>query len=261
MVNFFGATKKKFSRLKLGSTNWRMQLILELDKVRTTFVMPDVLNFSFWEVSEFVMGTLTTVLLAIMGMIATSDSSKSHHFHKWFRKWGWHCIAVVVIGTIVSHTMAAAHHHNYDPELVLRFEDKFDGMKQQRAQAATAIYEYLQKGNWDSVTNTDDLDNVLGFFDELGFYWKNGEMSATVLHEHFYDVLEIYYQGASGYIAKDQKQESATDFEYVKPLFKTLAKIEAKRARQQTFDYISDTNIYLENLKSEMRLDSDVSKK
>ncbi|HEY1719347.1 MAG TPA: hypothetical protein VGH42_13795, partial [Verrucomicrobiae bacterium] len=121
--------------------------------------MPDVSNFSFWEVNEFVMGTLTTVLLAIMGMIATSDSDKPHRFHKWFRKWGWHCIAVVVIGTIISHTMASAHHRNYDPELVLRFEDKYDGMKQQRAQAATAIYEYLQKGNWDSVTNTGDLDD------------------------------------------------------------------------------------------------------
>jgi hypothetical protein len=223
--------------------------------------MPDVSNFSFWEVNEFVMGTLTTVLLAIMGMIATSDSSKPHRFYKWFRKWGWHCIAVVVIGTIVSHTMAAAHHHNYDPELVLRFEDKYDGMKQQRAQAATAIYEYLQKGNWNSVTNTGDLDDVLGFFDELGFYWKNGELSSTVLYEHFYDDMRIYYQGANGYITKNQKQESVADFEYVKPLFTALEKVEAKRTQRQVSDSISDTNAYLEDLKSEMELDSDASKK
>jgi poly-D-alanine transfer protein DltD len=98
------------------------------------------------------------------------------------------------------------------------------------------------------------MEDVLGFFDELGFYWKHGEISSDVLYEHFYSNMRTYCQTTMGYIRNEQKQESKADWENVEPLFNELTRIEANRNDVDITNCVWDVKTLQQYLNSEMRL-------
>jgi hypothetical protein len=117
-----------------------------------------------------------------------------------------------------------------DTTLVKNYDDKFENMTKRRALAAIAIQEYLSKGKWSLVTNnTDALDDVLGFFDTMGYDQANGLLNPNALHEYFCDDIMAYYQASADYITEVQKTEGATTFEHIKPLFNLMVETEAAK--------------------------------
>ena len=150
--------------------------------------------------------------------------------------------------------MASTHHRAYDTDAIKYYDEKFDKMEKQRVLAATALKEYYQKKNWDNVTNsTDSLDDVLGFFDQLGYDEQHGKISADVAWEYFYDDIADYYQGSFEYIGISEKDDP-TWFENIKPLYEDVVKVQAGRRNLSTSEVRISGKDYLEYLRTEIDL-------
>jgi hypothetical protein len=133
------------------------------------------------------------------------------------------------------------------------YDAKFEGMTKKRAQAASAILEYLSKGKWSLVANnTDALDDVLGFFDTMGYDEEHGSLNADVLHEYFCDDIMAYYQASADYIAEVQQKEGATAFAHIKPLFDLMVKTEANKEHTKTTEISFSNDDLVKYFKSEI---------
>ena len=199
--------------------------------------------------------SLALILLGILGTWSLSKRPKA--WHRQVRKTIWFALVISVVFSLFFQIFASIHKRTYKNDLVLRYQDRYEEkLTDARAQAAKAITDYLQTGNWQSVTNQanlDALEDVLAFYDELGFYWKNGEISSDVLYEHFYYDMRIYCQPTIGYIHANQKTDSPADWENVEPLFNELTRIEANKTGKSIKDCTWDTNTLTQNLNSEIR--------
>lgn len=169
-----------------------------------------------------------------------------------------------ILGSLISASLifqfwSAFRHYNYDTDLARYYEDnKFENsrMIQHRSQAAAALLEYLSNTNknWDSLTNgTDDLDYVLGFFDELGYDEQHGRISADVIHEYFYADVVGYYQASEKYIIYSHKTDSPDDFKFVKPLFDSVTEVESRKIGQPSSALVWSNKDLFNYLKSEMK--------
>jgi hypothetical protein len=131
---------------------------------------------------------------------------------------------------IIKGNGTQSANNQFDTTLAKKYDEQFENMTRKRARAAIAIQEYLSKGDWNLVTNnTDALDDVLGFFDIMGYDEQHGLINPDVLHEYFCDDIMAYYQASSNYIAKVQKSEGETTFANIKSLFDAVVEIEAKK--------------------------------
>ncbi len=140
----------------------------------------------------------------------------------------------------------------FDTALAKNYDDKFENMTQKRAKAAVAIQEYLSKGDWNLVTNnTDALDEVLGFFDIMGYDEQHGLVNPDVLHEYFCDDIMAYYLASAGYIAKLQKSEGQTVYANIKPLYDIMVETEAKKEHTNTAAIRWDRADLIDYFKSE----------
>lgn len=227
-----------------------------------------------WIVDYFAiaMSTLTVVVLGIIGVLAAKAHQNAPHTaqvgqspksrpekmvvprQKQIPTYLWVLLAICVSLTLVFQMVAAMEHHAYDTESIKYYDEKFDKMQHARMLAATVLMEVHKSGNWNTPTNqTDSLDDVLGFFDQLGYDEQHGKISADVAWEYFYDDIADYYQGSVEYIAISQKDDP-TWFDNIKPLYNDVAKVQAaKTHRQLTELHISDED-YLDYLRSEINL-------
>ncbi len=119
------------------------------------------------------------------------------------------------------------HNFNYKPELALNYQDRFEKMITERSEAASALLESLTKGSVDA-TKAEKLEPILDLFEDVGFYCKNGQISADVAHHHFYHWVRIFCQDSQEYIHKRQQAEPAT-WEHLDFLLQKLTAIEAKK--------------------------------
>jgi hypothetical protein len=118
---------------------------------------------------------------------------------------------------------------NDNGDAIKRYDDKFDNMAAKRARAGIVCLEYLSKTNWDLVTNdTDGLDDVLNFFDLMGYDMEKQRVSSNDVYEYFCDDIISYYQVSEGYIDKIQKDDP-TAWVHLKPMFDTMRIIDASK--------------------------------
>ena len=112
---------------------------------------------------------------------------KEHRFA--FYKWVFGIVGPVIAGLILwhlTHEDVAVERKSIDSQagitLIKNYDSEFENMTKKRALAAIAILEFLSKGNWSSVTNnTDGLDEVLGFFDTLGYGLEKKQFDAETV--------------------------------------------------------------------------------
>jgi hypothetical protein len=211
------------------------------------------------------LNVLALFALTALGTRAAILATRQHHSttvtqrkkNTWLEMAGWIvAIASLILGLILQ-LLAASNHHAYDTDAIKYYDEKFDNMEKKRISAATVLKEYYEKKNWDAVTNsTDDLDYVLGFWDELGYDEQHGKISANVAWEYFYDDIADYYQGSIEYIAVAQKDDP-TWYENIKPLFDDVTKIQAQRKHRLPADMKISGKDYLEYLRSEIDLKND----
>ena len=150
-------------------------------------------------------------------------------------------LALVIIGFIVfAKAYFQYQNRTYDPTWALRFQTMFDGMLDNRKKAAKAISNHnADLKNIDAHMNElSDVDDVLDFFEDIGFYVKGGQMSPEVAHHHFYHWIRGYWRASRAYIQAWQRLEPKR-WNCIGDLFDTTCDIEisgTKRSKQQELD-------------------------
>lgn len=127
-------------------------------------------------------------------------------------------------------------------QVIKQYGDKFDAMTAKRRDAGIACLEYLSKTNWDLVTNnTDGLEDVLNFFDLMGYDMENRRVSSNDVYEYFCDDIISYYQVSKDYIDNVQTNDP-TAWVHLKPMYEAMKVIDAAKPPKVTTDEIYFTS-------------------
>ncbi len=134
---------------------------------------------------------------------------------------GWLQIAtisglVLLLAVILlAATLSIRHQANveyerlsYDPTMILKWQDTFDDLCESGkvAKAATLSKEFLKVNDWSKVANANEIEYVLDFLDDLGFYLDGNLFSDEVVHHHFYHYIRLFLQKGVFYIDQERKR-------------------------------------------------------
>jgi hypothetical protein len=113
----------------------------------------------------------------------------------------------------------------YDPHWALNFQDRFDGMGDERSNAAKILRD--RKAELGNIENPGlaGINDVLDFLDDVGLYQRADQISPELAHHHFFHWTRGYWQAARTYIEAWRKKEPAR-WNHVEELFETGCDIE-----------------------------------
>lgn len=148
--------------------------------------------------------------------------------------------ACVLLVLLVAKTCFQYQNRTYDPMWALRFQTIFDDMQGKRQKAAQALLKHNgDRKNVDAhMSELSDVDDVLDFFEDIGFYVKGGQISAEVAHHHFYHWIRGYWKASRNYIEACQEFEPAR-WVHICDLFETTCEIEisqTKKSKEQELE-------------------------
>jgi hypothetical protein len=120
----------------------------------------------------------------------------------------------------------------FDPALALKFIDDFycEDLVCARVAAAQALKENRKKGGQKDFV-CSDLEDVMDFFETVGFFMQGDQITPEVAHHAFYHWIRGYYSAAKEYLEVAQKEEPS-NWEFVKMLFEATNEIERERVRR-----------------------------
>ena len=99
--------------------------------------------------------------------------------------------------------------------------------KQERKKAATCLRQH--KNYLNDLKNhekeLDDIDDVMDFFEDIGFYMCGDQVSPEVAHHHFYNWIRGYWQASEKYVNAWRAKEPAR-WNHIEKLFHTVTEIE-----------------------------------
>ena len=122
-------------------------------------------------------------------------------------------------------------------DLLLKLDDRFNTMRASRQNAATYLKEKqgIRTGIDVSIKDLEhDLDEVLDFFDQLGYFLKRSALERGAVWSAFYDQVHHWYCNAKDYMTP-QRQGDPTiweNFEYLN----TQLVIEQMRHKRNNLD-------------------------
>jgi hypothetical protein len=131
----------------------------------------------------------------------------------------------------------------YDPTWVLEFGKIFnaDEMKKTRAKAASAL-KHSQSKLKTTDFSSSEVDNVLDFLEDLGFYLRGDQMTPEVVHHAFHYWIRGYYNAARGYLEMVQEKEP-TCWEHVSYLFEVSHEIEMERSKSKHQKHLDQSSL------------------
>ena len=143
--------------------------------------------------------------------------------------WFWVMLLVVSIVFLFMKAIFEYERQTYDPTWVIGYQDSFlesDFLKIRKE--ACKIIKEKEKNFQALVENKKEsasLDEVLDFFEEIGFYVKGRQISPEVAHHHFYHWIRGYYSFSKAYICLWRDKER-TRWENIESLFMITYEIE-----------------------------------
>src|SRR5262249_9738850 len=139
---------------------------------------------------------------------------------------GWILFSLfIVVGLVmVLQTRAEYRKRTYDPTWAIKFSEIFDSerMRTARAKAACALK--------DKDTLSSEVDEVLNFFEDLGFYMQGDQLTPEVAHHAFQYWIRGYYSAAYEYLKAGQEQEQS-HWEFIGMLLEATNEIERERVK------------------------------
>jgi len=135
---------------------------------------------------------------------------------------------------LLAFQMAAEYwRRTYDPTLMTKLDEKFDGeeMRRTRSKAAQALKDdHARLASDEYVSST--IDDILDFFEEVGFFMQGDQITPEVAHHAFHYWVRGYYSAAKKYLETAQKAEPS-NWEFVERLFKITNEVERERAKKR----------------------------
>jgi hypothetical protein len=189
-------------------------------------------------------GSRVLLILAPAVLTATVTTTLTGKFDASAISIPWWIIIGGILGVVLLGYQAYAEYklRTYDPTWAYKFDERFygDEIKNARAKAATIL-----KSNQGKLRRTnpelDDIDNILDFFEDVGFYVHGDQITPEVAHHHFYHWIRGYYLASRDYIEAWQTTEPR--WEYVAKLFKTTHQIENERLKGKAPKSLKDREI------------------
>ena len=139
-------------------------------------------------------------------------------------------------------------------------------MKRARGLAARALGSfYEQSANREDIFSNKslegrdfgekylkDIDDVLDFFEEFGFYVKGDQITPEFAHQSFGYWIEVYYLASARYIALKQERVQ-TSWEHLRYLYQIARDVERERSGDK-FDEKIDYDYFHNFLRDEIAL-------
>ncbi len=202
------------------------------------------------------------VMIPIVGVIL-SKYFQSVTLENIWTSWWFIGSVLVSLLLLILRWYFAYRKLTYDPTWVLKYQDVWDGMEEKRDLAARALRDYRGKLKTlqELAAELEDIDPVLDFISDIGFYSQGDQISPEVAWSHFYHWVRGYWIAAREYVLECQKKEPKR-WREIEPLFDTLLTIEVGRGRKarenEILMAVNDTDDFL---KSEFISDDRKSKK
>jgi hypothetical protein len=133
-----------------------------------------------------------------------------------------------------------------DPTWTLKYQQMWDGMTKERAEAARTIVK--NKSNLSKVKEMRDelssIDPVLDVLEDIGFYMQGDVISPETAHHHFFHWIRGYHQAASEYDWAYRATQRAA-WEHIDELYETVMAIEAKKSGKTKEELLDDAEDFL----------------
>lgn len=142
-------------------------------------------------------------------------------------------ISAVIGFLLILRAFSEYRQRTYDQTWITHFKVEFDEdtMKQARHLASNTMKQFQGRLRTEN-SQLKDIDGVLDFFDELGFYVIGDQISPEVAHQSFYYWIRGYYTAARDYLEYYQSKESTT-WEHIKPLYELTHEVERTASKGQ----------------------------
>jgi hypothetical protein len=154
------------------------------------------------------------------------------------------CLGILLAAILLGlHWNSEYRRRTYDPAWALKFGDIFDSreMKKTRVAAAKNLKKdlaHLGNQNYSS----GNIDDVLDFFEDVGFYVCGDQLTPEVAHHAFYYWIRGYYLIARPYIEAVQIDRPGQWF-YLPRLFEITHEVETQTNTRRTGTGLSGQEI------------------
>jgi hypothetical protein len=153
----------------------------------------------------------------------------------------WLIVVGVIIAVLLLTFRARSEYlqRTYDPTWINKFNEQFfdQEMIKSRQLAAKTLMEYsgrLESGD----KQLRNIDDVLDFFEELGFYVKGDQISPEFAHQSFYYWIEGFCAAAKPYIKRKQ-EISATAWDHIDYLYTVTKQVEDEITKKKNEEFDS----------------------
>ena len=162
--------------------------------------------------------------------LAATDDEKTQLFVGFYLVKATLLVGLVGMIALIAQCWAEYRRRTYDPSWVVSFDRNFNSqeMKKVRSRAASFLKNNSNQLRSDDVSS-GDLDDVLDFIEDLGFYVVGDQMTPEVAHHAFHTWVRGYYAAARDYIESVQ-EHSPTMWEHINSLLEMLDQVEKERA-------------------------------
>jgi len=150
----------------------------------------------------------------------------------------WWLIGGGVVGVflLIGQAYAEYQHRAYDPTWAFKFDERFYGgeIKDSRCKAANVLKN--NRGNLRRTdTDLEDIDDLLVFLEDIGFFVQGDQISPEVAHHHFYHWIRGYYLASRPYIEAWQANTAEPPrWKHIEKLFGVTSEIETKGGGRDT---------------------------
>lgn len=153
-------------------------------------------------------------------------------------------IAAVILGAwlIWYQTNLNYKRKTYDPTWGLKYQDRFDEIGSERLRAATLLRDKTEAELKDLSTKEKreelaEIDEVLDFFEDVGFYMQGDYISPEVAYHQFFHWLQGYYLSAADTYIKAWRDRESGRWKHLRELYYITCEIERKEKNvQEKFD-------------------------
>jgi hypothetical protein len=134
---------------------------------------------------------------------------------------------------LILQAIAEYKKRQYDPTLIFTFDERFNSAHIRKARStACQVLKQNRGGMRQQSREYRDIDDVLDFLEDLGFYLHGQQISPEVVHHHFYHWIRGYYTTAQDYIQTVQNNEP-TQWEYIKRLYDLTSSVERRKTKMK----------------------------
>jgi hypothetical protein len=146
------------------------------------------------KVKQFIRHISGGALVMLAASIGGSITMLVNNFSAW-------AILLVLVGGILM-TVIVVHNHTKDriQDLASKFSAEFKSEHMRMKRRGAAKYWLAKQGDG------EDLDEVLDFFQDIGYAFKKGEIDGHTVRHDFYTWLQLYWESFYDYILDAHKE-------------------------------------------------------